>query len=409
MTQIDLAVSTYLANALWLGVLIALAAWCAVKILESASAKGHYLIWAAALILSLIVPTLALRSSESRQVVTVSLITAGSEPAAPAPSNVPWLTGAYALVVLFELSKVAVAWRRSHNLKKSPYRKAPHTWQAACDSSAEYFGVRQVELGVSEFATVPLTVGFRKPLILIPEGFDEALVEGTVTHEMAHIARHDYAWNIVLRIVSAPLAILPGVLFAKRQLERAREMACDEMAAEAASDHRSYASQLVGAAELLQGRRPAEAGLGVLDGNILEERVKRIMRGGVRATQGGAIALALAVTALIAYGAASKTPVTLPSQAAISGVVKDASGAVVPNAKVIMRSASGLNRTLATNAVGEFRFGALQPGDYSLEVQQRGFRLLRSRPFRVAAGTEWNMTASLEIGRIRETINVIGN
>ena len=66
-------------------------------------------------------------------------------------------------------------------------------------------------------------------------------------------------------------------------------------------------------------------------------------------------------------------------------------------------------QVIVTNQVGEFRIGGLAPGSYSMEVRRRGFRLLRSSAFRLEAGTELKLRGSLEIGRIRETINVIGN
>ncbi len=413
MTELDFAVVTFLANAVWQGALIALAAWCAVKLLDGASAKGHYWIWAAALLLSLLAPALSLRGSGEARTIELPLASAEREPVS-SPSAIPrgihWIAGAYGIVLLFEFSKVAWAWRKARSLIRARRGEVPADWSAACIRAQQYFGLGRVELGIGDAVTVPLTIGFWKPVILLPADFDTALIEGTLTHEMAHIARRDYPWNFAFQILSAPLTILPSVVFMKRQLERAREMACDEMAAEAASDHRVYARQLVGAAELLAGPWRTEAGLGVLDGNILEERVRRIMRGGVRATKGGAVALAMAATVLMTTAAASYTPLRMPSQAAISGVITDASEARIgPNAKVILHGPGGANITVVTDAIGEFRAGGLAPGTYSMEVRRRGFRLLRSRAFQLDAGTEIKLHGSLEIGQIRETINVIGN
>jgi beta-lactamase regulating signal transducer with metallopeptidase domain len=413
MTELDLAVSAFLVNALWQGALIALVAWCAVKVLDGASAKGHYWIWAAALLLSVMAPALSLRGSDASRIIELPLVSADREPAgspATVPRSIHWASGAYGIIVLFQLTKVALAWRRARALSRARRQEAPADWRAACASAQQYFGLGRIDIGISDAVTVPLTVGFWKPVILLPAEFDTTLIEGTLMHEMAHIARRDYAWNFAFQVLSAPLTILPGVVFMKRQLERAREMACDEMAAETASDHRVYARQLVGAAELLAGRWRTEAGLGVFDGNILEERVKRIMAGGVRATKGGAVAMAMAVTMLMTTAAASYTPLRIPSQAAVSGVITDVSGARIgQDTQVVLSGPSITSRTVVTDPVGEFRIGGLAPGTYSLEVRRRGFRLLRSSALRLEAGTELKLHGSLEIGRIRETINVIGN
>ena len=113
---------------------------------------------------------------------------------------------------------------------------------------------------------------------------------------------------------------------------------------------------------------------------------------------------------MLTTAAASYTPLRMPSQAAVWGVIYDASGARIgPNAQVVLHWPDGANNTVITNPIGEFRIGGLAPGSYSMEVRQPGFRLLRSSAFRLEAGTELKLHGSLEIGRIRETINVIGN
>ena len=107
--------------------------------------------------------------------------------------------------------------------------------------------------------------------------------------------------------------------------------------------------------------------------------------------------------------AASYTPLRMPPQASVSGVITDASGARIgPGTKVVLRGPGG-GRAAVTNAIGEFRIGGLTPGTYSLEVGKRGFRMLGSSAFQLEAGTELKLHGSLDVGQIRETINVIGN
>lgn len=61
--------------------------------------------------------------------------------------------------------------------------------------------------------------------------------------------------------------------------------------------------------------------------------------------------------------------------AGISGVVRDSSGASVPNAKVVIsRESQGTLRTLQTNTDGVFAAPALTPGpDYKVTVTAPGF------------------------------------
>ena len=58
----------------------------------------------------------------------------------------------------------------------------------------------------------------------------------------------------------------------------------------------------------------------------------------------------------------------------VSGVVLDPSGAVIVEARVILRRGSGLEETNTTSQEGRFRFAQLAAGNYEIEVQKQGFR-----------------------------------
>jgi len=62
------------------------------------------------------------------------------------------------------------------------------------------------------------------------------------------------------------------------------------------------------------------------------------------------------------------------STGALTGTVKDSSGAVVPNATVTATSlATDQVRTSATDANGTYKFGFLPPGTYKLKFEAAGF------------------------------------
>src|SRR5436305_14863778 len=65
---------------------------------------------------------------------------------------------------------------------------------------------------------------------------------------------------------------------------------------------------------------------------------------------------------------------------AISGVVEDPSRASVPGATVHLRGGgNSRQRQTSTDANGAFRFEAVGPGDYELEIEHPGFRPSVSR------------------------------
>ena len=64
----------------------------------------------------------------------------------------------------------------------------------------------------------------------------------------------------------------------------------------------------------------------------------------------------------------------------ISGTVTDASGGVIPNAKVAARNlTNGERRDTVTNANGQYAFPSLPPGEYEIEIEQAGFAITKRK------------------------------
>ena len=56
----------------------------------------------------------------------------------------------------------------------------------------------------------------------------------------------------------------------------------------------------------------------------------------------------------------------------VRGVVKDNSGAVIPNAKVILTDQAGTSRTSQTRSDGSYAFRNVAPGTYTVSAQVSG-------------------------------------
>jgi outer membrane receptor protein involved in Fe transport len=86
--------------------------------------------------------------------------------------------------------------------------------------------------------------------------------------------------------------------------------------------------------------------------------------------------------------------------AGISGTVRDQSGAVVPNAKVIISSASqGVVRTLDTNTAGIFTAPGLTPGPgYKVTVTAPGFANYEAQGFELLVGQNVDLKIALAVG-----------
>ncbi|MGA2723776.1 MAG: TonB-dependent receptor [Bryobacteraceae bacterium] len=94
--------------------------------------------------------------------------------------------------------------------------------------------------------------------------------------------------------------------------------------------------------------------------------------------------------------------------AAISGVVRDPSGAVVPNAKVVISSeGQGTLRTLVTNDAGLFTAPALVPGPgYKVAVTASGFAPYEANALVLLVGQNMDLKVALEVATSATQVEV---
>jgi len=98
------------------------------------------------------------------------------------------------------------------------------------------------------------------------------------------------------------------------------------------------------------------------------------------------------------------------TRGAISGTIRDASGAVIPGATVrIASAATNISRDVVTNDDGFYRAGALEPGTYVVSVEKTGFSKLENRNIEVNTASEVTFDAELATGNISETVDVTAN
>ena len=94
--------------------------------------------------------------------------------------------------------------------------------------------------------------------------------------------------------------------------------------------------------------------------------------------------------------------------AQLTGTVQDASGAVIPNAKVTLTDlATGISRAIETNRQGLYAFPSLVPGTYSVKVDAKGFQPKEITGIELHAGDVRAVPAfSLAVGSESATVTV---
>src|SRR5882672_6475295 len=91
----------------------------------------------------------------------------------------------------------------------------------------------------------------------------------------------------------------------------------------------------------------------------------------------------------------------------LQGFVKDATGAVVPNATVTARNPmTNASRTATTNEEGRYQIVNLTPGDYEITVEAPNFKKAVLTKVTLTVGQRADVDVSLETGQITESVTI---
>ncbi|OLC74766.1 MAG: hypothetical protein AUH72_21220 [Acidobacteria bacterium 13_1_40CM_4_65_8] len=101
---------------------------------------------------------------------------------------------------------------------------------------------------------------------------------------------------------------------------------------------------------------------------------------------------------------------TARAQSAIAGVVKDASGAVLPGVTVEASSPALIegSRSAVTDSAGTYKIADLRPGEYTVAFTLTGFRSVRREGITLPVTFTATVNAELSIGQLEESITVTG-
>ncbi|WP_407429858.1 M56 family metallopeptidase [Arcticibacter sp.] len=161
-----------------------------------------------------------------------------------------WIASLYLAGVGIQFLSLAFAWFRTRTLGKSDPLLEEPVWIAKLNALRRQLDiVKHVSLHVSEKIKVPVTAGFLKPVIILPLAMVSRLspeqVESILLHELAHIKRLDYLWNIVQKVIESILFFNPFVWLIVKEIHKEREYCCDEIVVSKTSDPLTYAKALL--------------------------------------------------------------------------------------------------------------------------------------------------------------------
>ena len=110
------------------------------------------------------------------------------------------------------------------------------------------------------------------------------------------------------------------------------------------------------------------------------------------------------------FGLLAFAPIMAHAQASITGVVRDASGGVLPGVTVETTSPALIekSRTVVTDGSGQYRFEALRPGSYAVTFTLSGFSTVRREGVELTGSFVATIDVELRVGALQETITVTG-
>ncbi|RKH62140.1 M56 family metallopeptidase [Corallococcus aberystwythensis] len=309
------AVGWALVHLLWQGALVAVALALALRWVGRRSANLRYALACGALGIMLALPVAtawrhASRAAEARPVRTAFVprtvapvtgpvaqpSTGRSTPrqvtgTAPLPrldaliqqvgEHLPWLVLAWGLGVLASSLRLLKGWMGLRRQVDEAVL-ASREWQERLAVLARRLNLtRPVRLLVSSKLDVPSTLGWLKPVVLVPTatltGLAVRELELVLAHELAHIRRHDFAVNVVQSLVETLLFYHPAVWWMSQVIRVERENCCDDLAVRQGPGALPYARALTALEALrLQGMDASGPALSALGGS-LKDRVRRLV------------------------------------------------------------------------------------------------------------------------------------
>jgi bla regulator protein BlaR1 len=187
---------------------------------------------------------------------------------------------AYLTLLVFPSYRLFRNWRFVQKIKKQGLKKADLGYRLFVQKLAAQIGIKQkVFVYLSELVNSPVTIGYLKPVILLPvaalNNLSTQQVEAILLHELSHIKRFDYLVNFMISIISTFLYFNPFVRQFMKNIEQERENCCDQLVLQFGYDKLGYASALL-TLEKLSVREQILA-LGAAGKHYLLQRVEKII------------------------------------------------------------------------------------------------------------------------------------
>lgn len=184
----------------------------------------------------------------------------------------------FAGLVLFSI-RWLYAYQYAHQLRHSGIQKVGVHFRLFTQINATRMNIqRKINIQISALAKSPMTIGFLKPVILLPLASINYLnteqLEAVILHELAHIRRKDYLLHIFQSVAELILFFNPFSYLLSKNIDTERENSCDDWVIQYSYQPTVYANALLKIAQMQQSPVFAMAVTG--KNSPLKNRVQRL-------------------------------------------------------------------------------------------------------------------------------------
>jgi beta-lactamase regulating signal transducer with metallopeptidase domain len=241
----------------------------------------------------------------------------------------PWVDGVWILGMLLLALRAMGGWWQLDQVRRRARTLVPEDLECSFKRICNQVQVgRQVALRISSEVISPLAMGVWRATVILPVstvlGLPMEELEAVLAHELGHIRRWDYVWNLLQTAVESVLFFHPSVWSLSRAVRERREICCDEIAVQSCAGATVYARALLRLEEQRTVQFRLAVALNGCNGSLLR-RVKQVLGEGTametRMTSGVRVAAAGTVVVALLLGPRITEAVATPMEGASKPVV----------------------------------------------------------------------------------------
>lgn len=314
-----------------------------------------------------------------------------------------WLFGTLASALTLGAGLARLRWfaSRARVIETGPWRERCDRMRRAAGQAAE------IRLLQADRASLLVTWGWRRPTILLPaaaEEWDHERIDVVLAHELAHIARGDWAVQLAAESLRALYWFNPLTWTACRRLRSESERACDDAVLARGIDGPAYAAHLLELARSIGGRHPSVPAPAMARPSSLEGRFRAMLNTTIDRHPVSWRNRIATVTALLAVALPVAGIRAQPRFYSLAGTVFDPTDRVVPGAKLVLTNeASHARYEIQSDEAGRFEFVGLPPAAFALDAGKPGFAALTER-IRITSDVRRNLR--LRVAAVQESIRI---